>query len=316
MALAGRTAYGLRKFPALRPGGAVAVVAPSSPFTREAFDAGCRELERLGLHPVFDDSVFEAGPIVAGSARSRADALARAWQRDDVSAVMAVRGGYGSLELLPLVDPAVFRRRPLPFIGYSDTTSLHVWLNGYLGFTSIHGPMLQGRLELGESAYDPVSFLGSLGETALGELSPDGLEIVSGGEARGVLVGGTLTSLCTSLGTPFEFQPPDGAVIFIDEVGERPYRVRRMLEHLRQSGKLARAVAFVFGQLPRCDEPDGRVTARQIVGEFAREQAVPTVMGFPSGHTTTPLVTLPFGVEARVVASGHPRLVIEEPAAC
>jgi len=314
VALVGRTAGGLRKFRALRPGSAVAIVAPSSPFKREAFDAGCRELERLGLHPVFDDSVFETAPMVAGSPRARAAAFTRAWQRDDVDAVMAVRGGYGSMELLPLLDADIFRRRSLAFVGYSDTTSLHVWLNGHLGFTSVHGPMLEGRLELGESAYDAASFLASLSDTPLGELAPDGLETVWPGEVRGPLVGGTLTSICTSLGTPHQFQPPADAVLFIDEVDERPYRLRRLLEHLRQSGTLDQVAAYVFGQLPRCDEPGGRVTARQVVEDFARERAKPTLIGFPSGHTTTPLVTLPFGVATQVLATSRPALVVEEAA--
>jgi muramoyltetrapeptide carboxypeptidase len=103
--------------------------------------------------------------------------------------------------------------------------------------------------------------------------------------------------------------------LFLEEVGERPYRVRRMLAQLRQSGRLAGVAAIVFGQLPRCDEADGRITARDVIAGFAAECPVPVLFGFPSGHTTTPLISLPLGVRARVVATGHPALVLEEAAA-
>lgn len=312
MAVGARTSGGLLKVRALETGSRVALVAPASPFVREAFDAGCRELERLGLRAVFDDTVFTPGPIVAGPPAVRADAFRRMWMRDDVDAVMAVRGGYGSMELLPLLTPAVFRQKPIPFIGYSDTTALHIWLNGHVGITSVHGAMIDGRLALGDSAYDVRTFIASLGDQPIGELCPDGLEVLRAGEASGPLVGGTLTQLCASLGTPYDFRPPAGAVVFIEEVGERPYRLRRMLAQLRQSGRLAGVAALVFGQLPRCDETDGRVTARDVIAAFAAECPVPVLFGFPSGHTTTPLLSLPLGGRARVLATGRPALVLEE----
>lgn len=314
MALVGRTAGGLRKFRAVPPGGRVALVAPSSPFKRDAFDAGCRELERLGLRPQFDDSVFERGPIVAGDRRVRAAAFDRAWKQDEVSAIMAVRGGYGSMEVLPHLDPDPVTRHAKPFIGYSDTTSIHIWLNGHVGMTSVHGPMIEGRLAVGESAYDSASFVASLGDTPLGEMSPDGLEVLRAGEAEGPMVGGTLTTLAASLGTPFAFRPPAGAVFFIEDVSERPYRIRRLLEQLRQAGCFARASAFVFGQFSGCSEPDGRVTATTVLAEFVEDAGVPAVFGFPSGHATTPLVTLPFGVNTRVVAANRPAVVVTEAA--
>jgi muramoyltetrapeptide carboxypeptidase len=309
-----RTAAGLRKFRALRPGSRVALVAPSSPFDREAFDAGCRELARLGLQPVFDERVFESGAIVAGTPAVRAASFLDAWRREDVDALMAVRGGYGAVEILPLVTPVRFAERVLPFVGYSDTTALHTWLNGHAGMTSIHGVMIEGRLARGEAFYDADTCLRALGAEPLGELAPDGLDVVRPGEAVGTLVGGTLTQLCASLGTPYDFRPPSGAVIFIEEVSERPYRIRRMLTQLQQSGRLAGASALVFGQLPGCDEPDGRVTARAVVEEFTAAASFPVLWGFPSGHTVTPLVSLPFGVRARVVTDGRPRLILEEAA--
>jgi muramoyltetrapeptide carboxypeptidase len=120
--------------------------------------------------------------------------------------------------------------------------------------------------------------------------------------------------LLASLGTPFAFDPPPGHVLFLDEVSERPYRLDRMLTQLRQTGLLARAAAVVFNELPRCDEPSGEVTARAVVADLFRDFPGPVLFGVPSGHTPGASITLPFGVECRVIGDAHPRLVIEESA--
>ncbi len=174
--------------------------------------------------------------------------------------------------------------------------------------------MIDGRLAHGPSAYDVRSFLGSLGREPLGEIGADTLETIHPGEARGALVGGTLTQILGSFGTPFEMAFPPGAILFIDEVGERPYRLRRQLVQLLSAGRLNAVAAVVFGQLPRCDEPDGAATARGVVEACMADFAGPVLFGFPSGHSTTPLVSVPFGVDVRVVATGTPCLVFEEAA--
>jgi muramoyltetrapeptide carboxypeptidase len=139
---------------------------------------------------------------------------------------------------------------------------------------------------------------------------------LSGGEAAGELVGGTLTQLVASLGTPFAFNPPAGCVLFIDEVAERPYRVDRMLTQLRLSGLLTRVAAIVCNQMPRCEEPGGGVEVRDVVRSVLRDFPGPILFGLPSGHTDGPTLTLPFGVLVRVIGGGRPALVVEEAAVC
>ena len=129
-----------------------------------------------------------------------------------------------------------------------------------------------------------------------------------------MLVGGTLTQLVASLGTPFAFAPPDRHVLFLDEVGERPYRLDRMLTQLAQAGILARASAVIVGELPQCDEPGGDPTARAVVADVLRDFPGPVLFGLPSGHTTRPALTLPFGVRARVLGGARARVIIEEAA--
>jgi muramoyltetrapeptide carboxypeptidase len=310
-----RTRGGLRKVRAAGPGSRVRLVAPASPFDRDDFDAGLRELGRLGFVPVHDERVFEKSGYVAGTAQSRAAQLRDAWADPAVDLVLAVRGGYGSVQLLPLLSPGdVAGDRPAAFAGYSDLTTVHSWLGCQVGVTSIHGPMIERRLSAGPEAYDTRSFLGSLTPTPLGELAPEGVETLRAGEAAGPLFGGTLSQLLGSLGTPWAFAPPAGYVLFLDEVGERPYRLDRMLTQAVQAGLLARASAIIVGQMPRCDEPAATVTGRAVVADALAGFAGPVLFGFPSGHVVTPLVTLPFGVQVRVVAGPVPRVVVEESA--
>ena len=301
---------------ALRPGDRVAVVAPASSFARAEFDAGLAELRRLGYEPVFEESVFARARYTAGDASLRAAAFRRAWVDDSVAALIAVRGGYGSVQMLPLLDPAEIRRTPKAFIGYSDNTSLLAWLTGACGIVSFHGPMIEGRLARGESAYDLDSFNRVLTRAApAGAMTHPQVEALRSGEAAGLLIGGTLTQLLASLGTPFAFDPPAGHILFIDEVAERPYRIDRMLTQLRLSGLLSRASAIVFGELPRCDEPgDSGPAIKAVVADLLDGFPGPVLFGLPSGHTSGACITLPFGVQARVVTAPSPALIIEEAA--
>ncbi len=309
-----RTRAGLRKVRPAGPGSRIRILAPASPFDRAEFDAGVRELERLGFVPVYDERVFEKQSYVAGTAASRAAQLREAWLDPTIDAIIGVRGGYGSVQCLPLLHVDDLADAPAAFIGYSDLTTIHSWLGCQVGVTSVHGPMLDRKLSAGPDAYDPVSFLRSLSSTPVGELQPDGVETLVHGEAAGPLFGGTLGQLLGSLGTPWAFAPPAGYVLFLDEVGERPYRFDRMLVQARQAGLFARAAAVIVGQLPKCDEAGGTVTGRSVVADALADFPGPVLFGFPSGHTTTSLVTLPLGVHTVVIADSAPRIVITESA--
>ena len=305
----------MRKPRALDPGDRLSIVAPASPFSREEFDSGLQEIRRLGFVPVYDESVFARERYVAGAPAVRAAAIHAAWRDPSIAGVIGVRGGYGSAQLLPLLDPEEARRASKPFIGYSDLTSVLTFLTIGCDLVAFHGPMLAGRLGRGAAGYDEDTFVRALcRREPVGELAPAGLEPVRPGEARGTLLGGTMTQLLASLGTPYAFAPPDGYVLFLDEVGERPYRLDRMVTQLAHAGLLARASAVVIGELPKCDEPSGEPTARAVMADLFAGFPGPVLIGFPSGHTVGPAMTLPFGVQARVLAGPRPRLVIEESA--
>jgi muramoyltetrapeptide carboxypeptidase len=300
---------------ALRPGDRLAIVAPASPFDRAEFDAGIEEVRRLGFEPVFDERVFARRGFVAGGPGLRAQLFREALTDPFIAGVLSVRGGYGSVQMLPLLDPAEVAAARKPIVGYSDLTSLLVFVTGQAGLVAFHGPTVAGRLARGQRGYDRAAFLAALsGAGPIGEVGGDALSAIRPGEAAGPLFGGTLTQLLASLATPFAFDPPAGHVLFLDEVNERPYRLDRMLTQLRLSGLLARASAVVFGELPGCDEPGGVPTARSVIEDVLADFAGPVVTGLASGHTTGPALTLPLGVRTRVVADDRPRVVIEEAA--
>ena len=300
---------------ALKSGDRIAVVAPASPFKRDEFDAGIAELCSIGFEPVYDESVFAATRYVAGSPAVRAAAISAAWTDRSVAGVIAVRGGFGSSQILPLLDRDEARRARKPFIGYSDLTSLLTFLTTGCELVAFHGPMLVGRLGRGEAGYDRHSLLNAVARPVpMGELAPEGLEVIARGDATGPLLGGTISQLVGSLGTPHAFKPPSRYVLLLEEVGERPYKLDRMITQLRQAGLLAHAVAVLVAQLLDCDEPTGELTARTVIHELFRDFPGPVVIGFPSGHTNGPAMTLPLGVACRVVADSRPRLVIEEAA--
>lgn len=297
---------------ALRSGDRVAVVSPASPFLREELDAGVSELARLGYEAVYDASIFERDMFTSGSAAVRAAAFRRAWSDPKIAAVLAVRGGYGSVHLLPEFDSWAPQQTPKLFIGYSDTTALLSWLTCHRGMTAIHGPMIERRLARGAEGYDSRSFVSLVqGEGKGLELAPDGLTVVRPGEVSGPLYGGTLTSVVGSLGTPFAFAPPEGSVLFLEDVNERPYRIDRMLTQLRQANILARARALVFGEMRGCVQ-DGGATVRDVIHAVASDFSGPVLLGFPSGHTDGPTWTLPLGVQVRVRTSPRPAVIVEE----
>ncbi len=299
----------------VKPGDRIAVVAPASPFRREHFDRGVAELARLGFQPVFDERVFDRRGYVAGDAPARAQAIADAWRDDAVAAIMVARGGYGSVQLLPHLRVEDARRARKAFIGYSDVTSILSFLTIQAGLACFHGPSVAGCLGRGEEGYDAASLVRALTCTRpLGAMDGNDLEALKAGEARGLLLGGTLTQLVATLGTRFAYEPPAGHVLLVDEVGERPYRLDRMLTQLALAGILRRASAIVFGQMPGCDEPGGQPTARATVADVLRDFPGPVLFGLPTGHTVGPAITVPLGVRARVVSGPVPSLIIEEAA--
>jgi muramoyltetrapeptide carboxypeptidase len=298
----------------LRSGDRVALVAPASSFPAEEIQAGVAELTRLGFEAVYDQSVFEKDRFVAGPIETRARAILGALEDPSIAALIAIRGGYGSAQLLPFLDPDVLRSARKALIGYSDITAI-LTVYARLGMTAIHGPMIDRRISNGPSAYDEDSFRRvMMSSEPAGDMKPAQLETLHSGTATAILAGGTLTQLMASMGTPWQFDPPEGCVLFIEDIGERPYRIHRMLTQAAQAGLFVHARAIVFGEFPGCDEPGGDPAIRDVLRDFLKEFRGPVLFNFPSGHTSGPTWTLPFGVNAEVVGGSTPMVRILEAA--
>lgn len=298
----------------LRSGDRVALVAPASSFPAEEIAAGVSELARLGLEAVYDQTIFDRDRFVAGTVETRVRAILDALEDPSIAALVAIRGGYGSAQLLPFLDPDVLTSARKALVGYSDITAI-LTLYGRHGLNAIHGPMIDRRISKGPSAYDEDSFRRvMMSSEPAGDLTPPQLEALHDGTATGTLAGGTLTQLMASMGTPWAFEPPHGCVLFLEDIGERPYRIHRLLTQAAQAGVFVQATAIVFGEFPGCSEPGGDPAIRDVLRDFTRDFRGPVLFNFPSGHTDGPTWTLPLGVKAEVSGGPTPSVRILEAA--
>ena len=270
----------LRLPPPLRPGACVAVVAPASPFDRDELFRGLAWLAtryRLVLH---SDVLTRSGYLAGDDAR-RARELAWALEHRDAGAVVCARGGYGAMRILDAVPWQALAARPKWIVGFSDVTALHVMANA-AGVASVHGPNVTG---LGRSITpaERFSLLDALELGGRGFCWQDLALLHRGGAASGPLVGGNL-ALVEAMAAGGRLVVPEGAVLALEDVTERPYRVDRMLTALRLGGHLARASAIVFGGFTHCDPgPDG-VRVEEVLRERTAGLGVPVVAGAPFGH--------------------------------
>lgn len=300
---------------ALASGDVVAVVAPASPFDGAAFEAGVAELRHLGFRPEWQPDLFARQRYLAGEPSLRAADFLAAWRDPRVAGLIGARGGYGSAQIVSSLDPGTIRATPRAFVGYSDLTTILTHLVCHCGVVAFHGPTVAGRLGRGAEAYDRASFLAALTVARpMGELALAGAETLVAGEARGRLMGGTLTQIAAAAGTAYALAPWDDTLLLLEDVGERPYRLDRLVQQVRDSGLLRRVRGVVLGTFPRCDEPGGVVTAREVLASLFAGFPGPVVYGAPFGHVDGPALTLPLGVRGRLVAGAAPILEVEEPA--
>ena len=286
--------------PALGRGDKVALVAPASSFNKESFLAGCARLHQMGFEPVYSPDIFDRDVYFAGNADRRLRELVGFLERDDITAIIGVRGGYGSNYLLEQLDFQRFLRHPKVLLGSSDLTSLLTAVTDRTGLVTFHGPMVAKDIALG--SFEISSWTNALEGASGWSIPADGVEVLRAGNAEGRFYGGCLSMLAASLGTDFEIET-DNTILFIEDVDEKPYRIDRMLMQLRLAGKLKKVRGFVFGEMLDCVQPGGQdYTLQQVIMRVVAEFNVPVVYGLRSGHVTSGNITLPLGVQAQLVA--------------
>jgi len=288
----------------LKPGDTVAVVAPAGPIaSRGVFDRGVAALERMGFRARFNDRVFQSYRYLAGRDEGRAEELAQAIEDPSVQAIIALRGGYGSARIIPLLDERRIRENCKIFIGFSDLTTLHLFFNK-CGWITFHGPMAanEALAEISaERGKHMVSLLTDPGYRPT--LQFPQLEILSQGTAEGILAGGCLSLVAASIGTPYEIQT-EGKILFLEDTGEQPYRIDRMITHLRLAGKLDSAAGLLLGQFSDC----GATAVDYSIGDVLRDVLsglnIPILANFPAGHIRDNWA-LPLGARARIDANAR-----------
>jgi muramoyltetrapeptide carboxypeptidase len=305
----------VRKPRALANGGQFMPFAPASPAEPLRIAAGIAELVRVGFR-VANRAVFANDGYFAGVIGNRRNDFAAALERPDINALVGVRGGYGSnylLDDLKINAP----ENPKVILGFSDLTSLHIFMWQRYRWITFHGPMLAAGLDAGAnvaSGYDQKSLQAALQETDGGwTIGLDGEELTPG-EAQGRVLGGCLTLVETTIGTPWELET-DGAILVLEDRGMKPWQVDRALMHLLQAGKLEGVRGILLGDFPECESPvPGSPTVRDVCRRILSPLSVPVIFGAPVGHTVRPALTLPLGVNARLSAKGEGVLEILEPA--
>ncbi|TWT48824.1 S66 peptidase family protein [Botrimarina hoheduenensis] len=306
------------RLPALRPGDTVSLVAPASPPQPAAFTNAVAALERLGYPSKCYRDVCASAGYLAGDDASRIAELHAAFDDPDTKLVLAVRGGYGVGRLLDRIEFKRLVRRPKFVVGYSDITALHAAIQRQTGLVSLHGPNLVGGLGDDSAASLPErdQWLALVsGKLATGaDLCPSSaaanLRTVTPGVAQGRLIGGNLAVLNALIGTPFQ---PDfeAAILLLEDTGETPYRIDRLLTQLRTAGLLAQLAGVLVGAFSDTGAETSAGAVEALLDEFLTPLGVPVLAGLPIGHEH-PNLPLPLGGLVEIDASNRRFLLAQD----
>ncbi len=295
-----RTQGGLIRPAALRRGQTIGLVAPASPcWTENGIARSAQYLERLGYRVAVAPHCADAVGYLAGADRDRASDLNSFFADPDIDAIFCIRGGYGALRLVEFLDWGLIAANPKIFAGYSDITTLHAAIGSRCGFVTFHAPMPVSDMIDGFSDFSASSFFAALSGAPIPSGNPEGfgMSAVCPGVATGALCGGNLSLVAASLGTPWEIDAK-GKILFLEDIGEEPYSVDRMLTQLRLAGKIDECAGVLLGEWTDC-ESKGSYRESATVAEILRAEfsslGKPAIAGVRAGHCD-PTLTLPFGV--------------------
>ncbi len=292
----------------LQPGARIGIVAPAGCVEEQALQAGAAALRAEGFEIELGANVFARDGYLAGGAAQRAADVLQFFRRSDIAAIFCARGGFGSIQLLPFLSSEL-KNYPKIFIGYSDITILLNWLCQSCGLVTFHAPMVAEDIARGLSE-DGRAYLWPVLSGRRRDWAVSLEETIRPGQAIAEMIGGCLSLLVTTLGTPYEIDTR-GKLLFIEDVGEAPYRIERMLTHLKMAGKLDSLAGLVFGDFAKC-EGTGPRGIKEIIGGFFYDADYPVVTGMRAGHGSENLA-LPFGVKMRLDGAGPSLALLESP---
>jgi muramoyltetrapeptide carboxypeptidase len=293
----------------LYPGDTIGIVSPASPGDLEMNMAGIEWLEEQGFRIELGKTFDQIWGYLSGSDAERAADINTMFASPSINAIICLRGGYGTMRLLELLDYPLIRSHPKIFVGYSDITALHTAIGQRTGLVTFHGPMIASDMGKNLPDYTRDSFYRALtsswpiGSITNPPLSPPPQFLVSG-TAQGYLTGGNLSLVVATLGTPYEIDTR-GKILCLEEIGEEPYRIDRMLTHLRLAGKLQDAAGIVFAVCADCEIEDDppNFTLQEVLQDRLGDLGKPVLYHLYFGHTADK-ATLPLGAMAMLGVNG------------
>ena len=292
----------------LQSGGRIGVIAPAGCVDADALERGLEAIRAEGFEIELGANIFARKGYLAGEAEKRAQDLLGFFQRGDIDAIFCVRGGFGSIQLLPYLSTDL-SNYPKIFVGYSDITVLLTWLRQAYGIVTFHAPMVAEDIARGLSAQGKLHLWPVLrGEQNGWSVCLD--RSVRPGITEAEMIGGCLSILVTTLGTPYEIDTRD-KLLFIEDIGERPYRVERMLTHLKFASKLDEVAGVIFGDFINCEDAGSRGVG-EVIDEMFRDAPYPVAMGIRAGHGPENFA-LPFGAQIRLNGTESTLTLLESP---
>jgi muramoyltetrapeptide carboxypeptidase len=289
----------LVKPPALRPGDTIGIVAPASNVKQADLETGCAALHQAGYKTFHLDSILERDLYFSGTAGRRLRELEEMFEREEVGAILCARGGYGANYLLQDLNWTKVANHPKIFVGYSDITCL---LTQFVdsGLVAFQGPMAAKDWAHADGV-NRESWIAALTQPAPWDVPlNDGVTALAQGEAEGRLYGGCLSILVASLGTAYEIKTDD-TILFLEDIGAKPYQIDRMLMQLKLAGKFEKVRGVIFGEMIDCVQAANQdYTLQEVIMRVVGELNIPVAYGLKSGHVTSNNITLPFGVKAKL----------------
>ncbi|MBK5241425.1 LD-carboxypeptidase [Clostridium sp.] len=293
----------MNKPKALKIGDTIGLVAPSGALRQDdVLEKSIKVLREQGFNLVIGESCGKKYGYLSGNDEIRAKDINRMFENSNIDAVFCLKGGYGTPRILDKLDYDLIKQNPKIFIGYSDITAIHIALNQRCDLITFHGPMAASDMIENFNEFSKESYLNAITSIKpLGQMNnPIGFEIKSlvPGKASGKIVGGNLSLIAATIGTPYEIDTK-GKILFLEDIDEFTYSVDRMLTQLRLSGKLKDCTGIILGDFRNClpQYEDFDLTLIQVFNDIIVEAKKPTIYNFMAGHCTTK-ITIPLGTEA------------------
>ena len=282
----------------IKAGDTIGIVAPAGPFDRKTFFRGTRIIEDMGFKVFIPPGLFEKNRYLAGSDKHRVQYVNQLFADKSIDAIICARGGYGSMRILPMLDYDAIRNNPKVFVGFSDITILLSVLFTRCNLLTFHGPVVTSLADASEETKH--SFFSNITSDSSLEIMLSGGRTIKSGMAAGEVCGGNLTMLCHLVGTPFA---PDfkNKILFLEDRGEAPYRIDRMLVHMELAGCFEGLSGIILGAFDECGHIEDVI---KIIVELFDKHPLPILAGLNAGHGSHNL-TIPLGIEATLDADRH-----------